>query len=165
MSFFCSQESFSLPTSREYSIINGLKQTDERGYEMGRSELREHIFKMLFCMEFHSEEAMKEQKELLFDAFENIKEKDMDYILTKYERIAAKLTELDELINENADGWRTKRMNKVDLTVLRLAVYEIKWDEEIPTKVAINEAVELAKKYSSEEAPAFVNGILGNVVK
>ena len=59
-----------------------------------------------------------------------------------------------------AEGWQTKRMGKVDLTILRLAVYEIKYDEDIPTGVAINEAVELAKKFGQDSSPAFVNGVL-----
>ena len=54
-------------------------------------------------------------------------------------------------------------MNKIDLAILRLAVYEMKWDEEVPQKVAINEAVELAKKFSGEEGPAFVNGVLARI--
>lgn len=67
-------------------------------------------------------------------------------------------------MNERATGWKTSRMNRVDLTILRLAVYELRWDEEVPTGVAINEAVELAKKYSSDEGPAFVNGVLAKLV-
>lgn len=59
--------------------------------------------------------------------------------------------------------WKTGRMNKVDLSVLRLAVYEMKWDDEVPVKVAINEAVELAKNFSGDEGPAFVNGVLGKL--
>ena len=70
---------------------------------------------------------------------------------------------IDELLNNLSTGWKTSRMNRVDLTILRLATYEIKWDEEIPTGVAINEAVELAKKYSSDSGPAFVNGVLAKV--
>ena len=58
---------------------------------------------------------------------------------------------------------KTGRMNKVDLSVLRLAVYEMKWDDEVPVKVAINEAVELAKNFSGDEGPAFVNGVLGKL--
>ena len=54
-------------------------------------------------------------------------------------------------------------MNKVDLTILRLAVYEMKWDDSVPVGVAINEAVELAKKYSSDDGPAFVNGVLAKL--
>ena len=75
-----------------------------------------------------------------------------------------KVEEIDELLNANATGWKTARMNKVDLTILRLATYELKWDEDVPVGVAINEAVELAKKYSSEEGPSFVNGVLGKLV-
>ncbi len=71
-----------------------------------------------------------------------------------------KLPEIDNLLNEKTTGWKTGRMNKVDLSILRLAVYEILWDEDVPQGVAINEAVELAKRFSSEEGPAFVNGVL-----
>ena len=63
-------------------------------------------------------------------------------------------------INEVSKGWKTIRMGKVDLTLIRLAVYEIRFEEEIPVKVSINEAVELAKKYGTDDSPAFVNGIL-----
>ena len=75
------------------------------------------------------------------------------------------MPEIDGILNENAKGWKTTRMNKVDLTILRLAVFEIRWDEEIPVGVAINEAVELAKKFSGEESPAFVNGVLGKIAQ
>ncbi len=64
------------------------------------------------------------------------------------------------MLNEKAKGWSTNRMGKVDLTILRLAVFEIKYDEEIPTGVAINEAVELAKKFGQDSSPAFINGVL-----
>ena len=73
------------------------------------------------------------------------------------------IPEIDALINEQTTGWKTGRMNKADLTILRLAVYEMKWDEDIPVKVAINEAVELAKKYSSDEGPSFINGVLAKI--
>lgn len=82
---------------------------------------------------------------------------------TKTEKIKEKIPEIDELLNSHTTGWKTSRMNKVDLTILRLAVYEMKWDETVPVGVAINEAVELAKKYSSEEGPAFVNGVLAKL--
>ena len=75
------------------------------------------------------------------------------------------MPEIDGILNENAKGWKTARMNKVDLTILRLAVYEINWDEEIPVGVAINEAVELAKKFSGDDSPAFVNGVLGRIAQ
>ena len=82
---------------------------------------------------------------------------------TKFEKIREHLEEIDQLLNETSKGWKTSRMNKVDLNVLRLAVYELKYDEEVPTGVAINEAVELAKKFGGDESPAFVNGILARL--
>ena len=66
-------------------------------------------------------------------------------------------------MNEVAKGWKTTRMGKVDLTIIRLAVYEMKYEEDIPVKVAINEAVELAKQYGTDDSPAFVNGILAKL--
>ena len=130
---------------------------------MSRTELREHIFKMLFRIEFNSEEEMKEQEDFYFEDLEKVSEKEQEYILDKYRLISEKKEEIDALLNEIAEGWKTSRMNRVDLTILRLATYEINWDEEVPTGVAINEAVELAKKYSSDEGPSFVNGILAKV--
>lgn len=130
---------------------------------MSRTELREHIFKMLFRIEFNNEEEMQEQKELYFELDENISDKDQEYILGKYQAIVEKLAQIDEMLNLLSTGWKTSRMNRVDLTILRLATYEIKWDEQVPTGVAINEAVELAKKYSSDAGPSFVNGVLAKV--
>ena len=70
---------------------------------------------------------------------------------------------IDTAINEVAKGWKTSRMAKVDLTIIRLAVYEIRYEEEIPTKVAINEAVEMAKKYGTDTSSSFVNRILAKI--
>ena len=130
---------------------------------MGRSELREHIFKMIFGLEFSENEQINEQLELYLDQLVDVQEKDYDYILEKAKGIAGKVAEIDQIINENTTGWKTSRMNKVDLSILRLAVYEMKWDEDVPVKVAINEAVELAKRFSGEEGPAFINGVLGKI--
>lgn len=132
---------------------------------MSRTELREHIFRMLFRIEFNSAEEMKEQEGFYFEDLEEATGKDQEYILDKYRAIVEKKEKIDTLLNEVSEGWKTTRMNRVDLTIMRLAVYEIKWDEDVPTGVAINEAVELAKKYSSDDGPSFVNGILAKVVK
>ena len=131
---------------------------------MSRSELREHIFRMLFRIEFNNEEEMKEQESLYFDLLDPVSEKEQEYILNKYKAIVGKLGEIDQMLNDLSTGWKTSRMNRVDLTILRLAIYEVKWDEDVPTAVAINEAVELAKKYSSDSGPAFVNGVLAKAV-
>lgn len=130
---------------------------------MGRKELREHIFKMLFAVEFNQPEEMAEQLELYFENFENMQEEDRAYIQNKFEAIAEHIEEIDSILNEYTTGWKTNRMNKVDLTLLRLAVYEVKWDEDVPVGVAINEAVELAKKFSSDEGPSFINGVLAKI--
>ena len=130
---------------------------------MSRSQLREHIFRMLFCTEFNDTDEMMEQENLYFELRGETEEHDMTYILDKYKAILARAGEIDALLNQYAAGWKTTRMNRVDLSILRLAVYEILWDDEIPTGVAINEAVELAKKYSSDEGPAFINGILAKI--
>lgn len=130
---------------------------------MSRKELREHIFRMLFRIEFNSDEEMKEQETFYFEELEEATGKDQEYILNKYRAVVEKKEEIDTLLNEVTEGWKTSRMNRVDLTILRLATYEIKWDEDVPTGVAINEAVELAKKYSSDDGPSFVNGILAKV--
>ena len=130
---------------------------------MGRSELREHIFKMIFGIEFSSEEQVEEQLLLYLDQLVDVSEKDNTYMLNKAKAVVAKVEEIDQMINENTTGWKTGRMNKVDLSILRLAVYEMKYDEDVPVKVAINEAVELAKRFSGDEGPAFVNGVLGKL--
>ena len=132
---------------------------------MSRSELREHVFRMLFRIEFNNEDEMKEQEELYFELLGEISDENKAYILEKYSAITEKQDEIDAVLNEVSEGWKTSRMNRVDLTILRLATYELRWDEDVPTGVAINEAVELAKKYSSDEGPSFINGILAKVSK
>ena len=130
---------------------------------MSRSELREHVFRMLFRIEFNMEAEMSEQEKLYFELLDEVSQKDQEYILNKYRAVKEKVKEIDGILNKLSEGWKTTRMNRVDLTILRLATYEIKWDDEVPTGVAINEAVELAKKYSSDDGPAFVNGVLAKV--
>lgn len=131
---------------------------------MTRRELRENVFLMLFRVEFHEVGEMAEQLVLLEDEVENITEEDSAYINHKCNDIIAKISEIDTAINESTKGWKTTRMGKVDLTIIRLAVYEMKYEEDIPVKVSINEAVELAKKYGTDESASFVNGVLAKFV-
>ncbi len=130
---------------------------------MNRYELREQVFKMLFRAEFYEKEELPEQLALFFDELDQKEDKDVSYIQTKYEHILEHLPEIDQMINEAAKGWKTSRMGKVDLTLIRLAVYEMKYEEDIPTGVAINEAVELAKRYGTDDSASFVNGILAKL--
>ncbi len=135
-----------------------------KGKRMSRREIREQIFKLLFRAEFYEESDMPQQLVLFFEELDQRPEKDTAYIQKKYENIMEHLTEIDHMINEVAKGWKTSRMGKVDLTLIRLATYELKYEEDIPTGVAINEAVELAKAYGTDDSASFVNGILAKLV-
>lgn len=132
---------------------------------MRRREIREHIFKLLFMTQFNSEEEMTEQVSFYFEDLEELSEKDKTYMEARFQDVFAHIEEIDALLNETSTGWKTTRMGRVDLTALRLAVYEIKYDEDVPEGVAINEAVELAKCFGGESSGSFVNGILGKIVK
>ena len=147
---------------------------------MTRRELREHCFKLLFCADFYPADETKEQVEEYFtEPMEEVSAPDGEskilhspaldvfdggYVKNKVERIIEKIPDLDSQINEIAKGWTTKRMGKVELTIVRLALFEIQFDEDVPEKVAINEAVELAKKFGGDDSPSFVNGILAKLV-
>lgn len=130
---------------------------------MGRRELREHIFRLLFRAEFHPAEEMAEQEMFYLESIEEVSDEDKEYIRKKAEAIWEQAAALDEQIDKVADKWKTNRMMGVDLTIIRLAAYEIASDDEVPTGVAINEAVELAKRYGTDQSPAFVNAILAKL--
>ena len=130
---------------------------------MTRRELREQVFLMLFRVEFHDASEMNEQLSLYSEQLEGCSEKDNNYILDKYKNIVDKLEEIDAAIGEASKGWKVTRMAKVDLALIRLAVFEMKYEEDVPVKVAINEAVELAKQYGTDDSPAFVNGVLAKL--
>ena len=130
---------------------------------MKRRELREHIFEILFRVEFMSESDMEEQLDLFFEDLAEARPADVDYIKNKYLAVREKMPMIDILIDEKSTGWKTGRMGKVELTILRLAVYEMLFDEDVPVTVAINEAVEISKKFGGDDTPAFVNGILAKV--
>lgn len=133
---------------------------------MGRHEQREQIFRLLFQVEFHEPEDMPRQMRLFVEDSEEVTtQQEADLIEARCQAIREKIPEIDKLIEENSEGWDTARMGKVELAVLRLAVYEMRYDEDIPTGVAINEAVEIAKMYGQENSGSFVNGILGKIVK
>ena len=137
---------------------------------MTRRESREHIFKMLFCQDFYEMDEWKEQAQMYLDDLETeegqilLTEEEKAPLLAKAIAVCEKSQELDAKIDQAAEGWKTKRMGKVDVTVLRLALYEMEYDDQVPTKVAINEAVEIAKKFGGDESPSFVNGMLARLV-
>lgn len=130
---------------------------------MTRSEIREHIFRILFSAEFCDREEFEEQIGLYFHGHEQIRPKQQEEISGKVMDLIANLDTLDQEISGHARAWNLARLGKAELSILRLAVYEILMDHEVPKKVAINEAVELAKKYCNEKAAPFINGILGQI--
>jgi N utilization substance protein B len=161
---------------------------------MKRSELRETIFRLLFMGQFEKsgegkkeqigdyldemrsglievpyaklaeEEETREESPAFVSAID-VSGEDEEYIRTKLAKITEALPEIDEQINKASRGWKTSRMPKVDLSIIRLAVYEMIHDEDVPTGVAINEAVEIAKYYGGEESATFINGILGQIAR
>lgn len=131
---------------------------------MTRREYREHIFLMLFRKDFHKAGELNEQMELYISDINEPTVEEYAYLAGRFEAVLNRLDEIDKILSEVSTGWKLNRMGKVDLTILRLAVFEIKFDEDIPVKVAINEAVELAKKFGGDETPGFVNGVLAKVV-
>ena len=131
---------------------------------MTRRELREQVFKLLFGLEFHEVSELPAQIAVYAEHEQIWDETDGAYIREKCMDVAAHIEEIDNAVNEVSEGWKTTRMGKVELTLIRLAVYEMRFEDGIPVRVAINEAVELAKKYGSEDSPSFINGILGKLV-
>jgi N utilization substance protein B len=140
---------------------------------MNRHEVRKEVFKAVFMNEFHDTDDMKSVIDTFLQGRNNAETEDLaknnktpedeEYIKTKSEDIIAKLPEIDEMINKSVDGWKTTRMAKVDLTLIRLALYEIKF-ENIPVGVAINEAVTLADEFGTDSSAGFVNGALAKLV-
>ncbi len=130
---------------------------------MTRRETREHIFLMLFRKDFHEAKELDEQIELYISELEKPTIEEYSYLTSRFQAIVAKLDEIDAILSEASSGWKLNRMGKVDLTILRLAVYELRFDDDIPGKVAINEAVELAKKFGGDESPSFINGVLAKL--
>lgn len=140
---------------------------------MNRHEIRKEVFKAVFMNEFYDSEEMNKVIDTFLDGRDNAEEEDLaknnkspedeEYIKSKAEDICSKLTEIDEIINKSVDGWKTTRMAKVDLTLIRLALYEIKY-ENLPVGVAINEAVSLADEFGTDSSAGFVNGALAKIV-
>ena len=147
---------------------------------MNRKTEREFTFKLLFMTDFYEKKELTDELLLYFDApfpfeekeddsasyeetktlKESVDDEDRRRIVARFVEIIDKIDEIDERISRVSKGWVIDRIGKVELAILRLAVYEILFDDSIPTSVAINEAVELAKKFGPEESYAFVNGIL-----
>lgn len=132
---------------------------------MTRRQIRENLYKMLFQVEFHDKDSLKNQMNIYLEDLEGANEKDRKELTDKFNELVENLEKIDAKIGEKADGWTVNRIAKSELTILRLGIYELLYVEDVPNKVAINEAVELAKSYGADKASGFINGILASVVK
>ena len=132
---------------------------------MSRKIARELAFKVIFSFNFQDE---NEQIESLIDNLKNetneINQEDSDYINSITKGVIEKKDTLDEVIKKYLKDWTMERISKTDLAILRVAVYEILYRDDIPYKVSVNEAVELAKTFSDGGSPSFINGVLAGVI-
>lgn len=129
---------------------------------MNRKQAREFCMKMLFQMSIHNQYDYQTVQDALED--EDVDGKQQQYIDDLIRNVLRDRSTIDEVIVEFSKGWKLDRIAKVDLAILRTAFGEILYMEDIPPAVSINEAVELAKKYSTDESASFINGILGKYV-
>ncbi len=132
---------------------------------MLRSQIREEIFKIMFRFPFNNAEEMEEQITFSLEELVGKSEENLNYIKDKVNAIIRQIKVLDGKIETCCEGWNLNRIGKSELTIMRIAVYEILFEEDIPQSVAVNEAVELTKRYCDEDAKGFVNAVLGKVVK
>lgn len=132
---------------------------------MSRKWAREAAMKVLYQMDVTSIDS----KEALDDFEENVEvkfnEEDRDFIFSCVKGTEENISKIDEYIEKYSKGWKINRIAKVDLAIMRLAIYEMLYREDVPNVVAVNEAIELAKKFGGDNSPNFINGILGNVIK
>lgn len=128
--------------------------------EIKRREARELVIALLFETEFKDGEDVSEIYEI---SVENREIPEDDYIKRAYFGVCENKEKIDELIGKSTHGWRTNRLTRLSRSVMRLAVYEMLFEEKIPNSVSINEAIELTKKFDDPKAKAFVNGVLNSV--
>ena len=128
---------------------------------MTRSEQREEVLILTFEKTFHDDSI----DDIISFANELRGEKITPYIIDTTKGVFDSIEKIDSLIEENSIGWNISRIPRVTLCILRIAIYEILFDKNVPTGVAINEAVELCKKYASDDDKKFVNGVLGAISK
>lgn len=155
---------------------------------MKRSEVRKHVFKIVFRAAFFPKEEWDEQvalyleqvsdskmeewranhtskeedKTLYFDYLDQVEAK-LEPVGRRAKQVMANIEELDPVIEKISEGWKIGRIGKVELAILRVAIFEIQKDDDVPVGVAINEAVELAKVYGTEKSAKFINGLLAKL--
>ena len=131
---------------------------------MSRKKARDNAFKCIYELEFDSEKNVDWILKNCYEENEN-QDEEKEYIESTLKGVVEHLSEIDGLILENLKNWSMDRIAKIDLAILRLAIYEIKYIENIPVKVSANEAVELAKAYGNNDSKSFVNGLIAKIIK
>lgn len=129
---------------------------------MSRRVLREHTFKLIFLNDFHSPEEL-EQQFVLYSEENELDDDAKEYVINKVKDMVIHLEEIDNKLSSICENWKINRIGKVELSILRLAIYEIMYDDSIPKNVSISEAVELSKKYGGDNSGSFVNGVLAKL--
>jgi len=127
---------------------------------MTRREAREYVFALLFETEFRTDETVEE---IFATSVENREIPEDVFVREAYFTIHQNREHIDDVIGQHANGWKTSRMTRVSRSILRLCVYEMLYQKDIPYSVSINEAIEIAKKYDEEKARPFINGVLNSV--
>lgn len=145
-----------------------------REENMNRRKSREVAMRLLFqttLNEENLEEALENLKDIKTEKEEkdteaiDLNDVDIDYVKRIIKGIKESIVEIDKNIEPYLKNWKISRLSKVDLSILRLCTYELKYENDIPDKVSVNEAIELAKKYSGEKSASFINGVLGNMIQ
>lgn len=131
---------------------------------MSRKKARDNAFKCVYELEFGMNENLEKILENCYEENDN-KPDEKDYIEKVLKGVKENLKEIDDIILSKLKNWSIDRIAKIDLAILRLAIYEIKYMEDIPVKVSANEAVELAKTYGNNDSKSFVNGVIAKVIE
>lgn len=131
---------------------------------MGRKKARDNAFKCIYQLEFSKDIEMSKILDFCYEENQN-EEEEKEYISRVLEGVNNNLDKIDEIILSNLKNWSLERIAKIDLAIIRLAIYEIIFEKDIPVKVSANEAVELAKLYGNNDSKSFVNGIIAKVIK
>lgn len=131
---------------------------------MSRKKARDNAFKCVYELEFGMNENLEKILENCYEENDN-KPDEKDYIEKVLKGVKENLKEIDDIILSKLKNWSIDRIAKIDLAILRLSIYEIKYMEDIPVKVSANEAVELAKTYGNNDSKSFVNGVIAKVIE
>lgn len=131
---------------------------------MSRKDSREKAMEILFSMELTKDNAEEALENFIENYEEDMNSLDLDYIKTILNGVYENKNDIDKIIESNLQNWKIERISKVNLTILRMAIFEMNNVSDVPGKVAINEALELTKKYSDEKSVSFINGVLDKVL-